>query len=78
MRWRPTPAVRTWHECASTVSTCGAPALARTPVVARPVRGGGASDVSTRGLRERCGARFQGGILTEATARRGGGRRPAW
>jgi hypothetical protein len=61
--------VRARRERAGTVTACGAPTLARPPPTARPARGGGAGRVSTRGLRERRGARFWGGILTEAMAR---------
>jgi hypothetical protein len=58
------------------VTVCGAPSLARPQVVAWPALGGGAGEVSMRGLRERRGARFQGRVLTEATTHQwGGGRR---
>jgi hypothetical protein len=70
---RPMTPVR--REGTGTVTACSASALARSSTVAWSARGGGADDVSTRGLWERHGARFRGGVLTEAMTRRRGGRR---
>jgi hypothetical protein len=90
LRFGPWPRGSAWHSCLNgltglaaraqhkrtgTVTACGAPALARPPAATRPARGGGAGEVSTRGLRRRCEARFQGGVLTEAMTRLRGGRR---
>jgi hypothetical protein len=56
---------------------CGTSAL--TQSAARPARGGGVGDVSTREIWERRGVRFRGGVLTEAMAhQRGGRRQPTW
>jgi hypothetical protein len=55
------------------VTACGASALAWSPMVARPARGGGAGEVSTRGLRERRRTMFRGGVLIEAMTHRWGG-----
>jgi hypothetical protein len=68
-------AARVRRESIGTVTTCGASALARPPPAARPARGGGAGEVSTRGLRRRRMAWFWGGVLTEVMACRQGGKR---
>jgi hypothetical protein len=65
------------RERTSTVVACDALALARSPAVAQPAQGSSADELSMMGQRERRGAKFQGGVLTEVTARRwGGGRWP--
>jgi hypothetical protein len=60
-------AARARRERTSTVAACGALALAQPSTAARPARGDGVGEVSTRGLRERRAARFRGGVLIGAT-----------